>query len=87
MTKILCTPYSRKEAWELRATRYNVKRSMIKTAISEKILTVLLGLDIPRRTSNAREEESRGSCIGKAKIDELLGLSIRDTQYNDQTTT
>lgn len=24
MTKILCTPYSRKEPWELRATKYNV---------------------------------------------------------------
>lgn len=24
MTKILCTPYSRKEPWELRATRHNV---------------------------------------------------------------
>jgi hypothetical protein len=25
MSKILCTPYSRKEPWEFRATRYNVR--------------------------------------------------------------
>ena len=29
MTKILCTPYSRKDQWELRATRYNVKENVI----------------------------------------------------------
>lgn len=28
MTKILCTPYSRKEPWELRATKHNVNRHL-----------------------------------------------------------
>ncbi|KAI8968584.1 RAI1 like PD-XK nuclease-domain-containing protein [Mycotypha africana] len=36
MTKILCTPYSRKDAWEFRATRYNDKIFIEEQSLKDK---------------------------------------------------
>lgn len=57
MTKLLCTPYSRKEPWELRATKYNVKTILLQHA--PPLMQFSIGNHLHGRASNREKEEFR----------------------------